>query len=205
MTFTSIKAKKLMQGSKLKADLLDSGEEPIEEQADMLGGLASSGKSNVEASLEEKSLERNPKERSLNSSRSIAKSRDFDRRDSEKSKQEAPQEDELELSGDEPESPFDELEKIHERKMRSQREAGENGGSWAENYRTDTGEEAKIGGSRVIPAETIRVENREREPESKTRTAREFENNVTSRRPIDLGEKGREAFKRKNLPSRKKR
>lgn len=194
-----------MQGSKLKADLLDSGEEPIEEQADMLGGLASSGKSNVEASLEEKSLERNPKERSLNSSRSIAKSRDFDRRDSEKSKQEAPQEDELELSGDEPESPFDELEKIHERKMRSQREAGENGGSWAENYRTDTGEEAKIGGSRVIPAETIRVENREREPESKTRTAREFENNVTSRRPIDLGEKGREAFKRKNLPSRKKR
>lgn len=194
-----------MQGSKLKADLLDSGEEPIEEQADMLGGLASSGKSNVEASLEEKSLERNPKERSLNSSRSIAKSRDFDRRDSEKSKQEAPQEDELELSGDEPESPFDELEKIHERKMRSQREAGENGGSWAENYRTDTGVEAKIGGSRVIPAETIRVENREREPESKTRTAREFENNVTSRRPIDLGEKGREAFKRKNLPSRKKR
>lgn len=194
-----------MQGSKLKADLLESGEEPIEEQADMLGGLASSGKSNVEASLEEKSLERNPKERSLNSSRSIAKSRDFDRRDSEKSKQEAPQEDELELSGDEPESPFDELEKIHERKMRSQREAGENGGSWAENYRTDTGEEAKIGGSRVIPAETIRVENREREPESKTRTAREFENNVTSRRPIDLGEKGREAFKRKNLPSRKKR
>ena len=194
-----------MQGSKLKADLLDSGERPIEEQADMLGGLASSGKSNVDASLEEKSLERNPKERSLNSSRSIAKSRDFDRRDSEKSKQEAPQEDELELSGDEPESPFDELEKIHERKMRSQREAGENGGSWAENYRTDTGEEAKIGGSRVIPAETIRVENREREPESKTRTAREFENNVTSRRPIDLGEKGREAFKRKNLPSRKKR
>lgn len=102
--------------------------------------------------------------------------------------------DELELSGDNEDNPFDELEKIHDKKMKSQREASKNGESWIDNYRIGGGESAKITGSRVIPSErdqTIRVQNTEQDPESKARTAMEFTKNDPSRRPIDLGEIGK--------------
>jgi hypothetical protein len=102
-------------------------------------------------------------------------------------------EDELELSGDEEENPFAELEKIHDRKLKSQREANKNEESWIDNYRKGDDEEAKITGSRVIPSErdqTIRVENTDQDPDSKARMGMQFKKNNPSRRPIDLGEIG---------------
>lgn len=103
-------------------------------------------------------------------------------------------EEEEQLSGDEAPNPFEQLEEIHQSKMKQERES-QRQQSWIDKYQTDQGEEkgAEVGGSRVIGSElehTIRLQTREKGPEYKGRQPKQFEQNQ-SRRPIELRRSGR--------------
>jgi len=97
---------------------------------------------------------------------------------------------ENELSGDEDMNPFDELEKIHDSKMKNERY--QNKDDWTDNYISEKGYEfgAKITGSRLIESEIGKTIRREggNEPINKGRIAKEFEDNA-GRRPIELNGK----------------
>ena len=95
--------------------------------------------------------------------------------------------DEIELSGDEESNPFDELEKIHDSKMKEQTKNGNE--EWINNYVSEKGEEmgARITGSRLIESGIKKTIYREggNEPTEKGRMGKKFENE-TGRRPVDI-------------------
>ena len=95
--------------------------------------------------------------------------------------------DEIGLSGDEKENPFEELERIHDSKIKEQ--IGNEKEEWIENYISEKGEEfgARITGSRLIESGLKQTVWREggTEPVAKGRMGKDF-NNEAGRRPIDL-------------------